>query len=419
MKPGASAADVVAAVNQGPSGFPYGKAELPAPLQTLVDGAAAAIKALPSGARLEIAGYTDAAGDPGAEIKLSQDRAEAVRDALVKAGAAADALVAKGYGPADPIAGNDTDAGRLRNNRIEFHVLGSPPAAASQAAGSAQAGPAQPAVAAAPSPSPASRSTLVIEDDDGTANVSGAVPDDAARAAIMDALKAAFGADKVTGDIAVEAGRAPPPWLAHLRDALETLKVPGLKASFNGAAFGLGGSVSEDDRERIAAALASALGGDANPPAPGQAASSVGDIEAQANAKAAAAVGALKPGASSAADVVAALNLAVVNFATDSAEVPERVRGLLSDAAADLKALPEGVSIEVAGYTDSTGDAALNQDLSQRRADAVRKLLIEDGAPEAMLVAKGYGAADPVASNDTEEGRFRNRRIEYHVLKAP
>lgn len=57
--------------------------------------------------------------------------------------------------------------------------------------------------------------------------------------------------------------------------------------------------------------------------------------------------------------------------------------------------------------------------LSQQRAELVRGTLIKDGAPEDMLTAKGYGAADPIDSNDTEEGRFHNRRIEYHVTKTP
>jgi len=66
----------------------------------------------------------------------------------------------------------------------------------------------------------------------------------------------------------------------------------------------------------------------------------------------------------------------------------------------------------------SSGDAAANVALSQQRADAVRNALIHAGVDPSMLVAKGYGSANPVASNDLLEGRFRNRRIEYHVLKT-
>ena len=51
--------------------------------------------------------------------------------------------------------------------------------------------------------------------------------------------------------------------------------------------------------------------------------------------------------------------------------------------------------------------------------EAVRAALVKAGVPEGRLTAKGYGAADPVASNDNEEGRFRNRRIEYHIVQTP
>ena len=74
--------------------------------------------------------------------------------------------------------------------------------------------------------------------------------------------------------------------------------------------------------------------------------------------------------------------------------------------------------LEIAGYTDNSGDAAANVTLSQARADAVRNVLIQAGVDPAALVAKGYGSANPIASNDLLEGRFKNRRIEYHVLHA-
>ncbi len=74
--------------------------------------------------------------------------------------------------------------------------------------------------------------------------------------------------------------------------------------------------------------------------------------------------------------------------------------------------------IEIGGHTDNTGDAAANVALSQARADAVRNALLKAGVDPANLVAKGYGSAQPVASNDLLEGRFRNRRIEYRVVRS-
>ena len=67
--------------------------------------------------------------------------------------------------------------------------------------------------------------------------------------------------------------------------------------------------------------------------------------------------------------------------------------------------------------TDNTGDPSANVQLSQQRADAVRAALVSAGVDPSVLVAKGYGSANPVATNDTLEGKFRNRRIEYRVVK--
>jgi outer membrane protein OmpA-like peptidoglycan-associated protein len=73
--------------------------------------------------------------------------------------------------------------------------------------------------------------------------------------------------------------------------------------------------------------------------------------------------------------------------------------------------------LEIGGYTDNVGNPTANQRISQQRADAVRRFLIEKGVSSDSLVAKGYGDSNPIASNDTEDGRFKNRRIEYKDLK--
>ena len=142
------------------------------------------------------------------------------------------------------------------------------------------------------------------------------------------------------------------------------------------------------------------------------------DADRHANDKANAELAALQPGFVP-KDLIAALNDSVVNFPSDSAEVPASMIDFLQKAAEDIKQLPNGHVVEIAGYTDNTGEQALNVALSQKRAEAVRQMLVKFGADPEMLVAKGYGSADPVASNDTPEGRRRNRRIEYHIVKAP
>ena len=141
-----------------------------------------------------------------------------------------------------------------------------------------------------------------------------------------------------------------------------------------------------------------------------------GNTTAHSNDKANAEVASLKPGIVP-QDLVTALNDSAITFPSSSAEVPQSARDFLTKAAGDLKQLPPGYVLEIAGYTDDSGDAAINRRLSQRRADAVRDALIAGGAKPDMLMAKGYGSADPIASNDTPEGRARNRRIEYRVVK--
>ena len=72
--------------------------------------------------------------------------------------------------------------------------------------------------------------------------------------------------------------------------------------------------------------------------------------------------------------------------------------------------------IEVAGHTDSAGDAEINLRLSQRRADKVAKYLVNHGVKPEQIRSMGYGETQPVASNETPEGRKDNRRIEFRVL---
>lgn len=75
------------------------------------------------------------------------------------------------------------------------------------------------------------------------------------------------------------------------------------------------------------------------------------------------------------------------------------------------------VDIEVAGHTDSMGSDKYNMTLSRQRAEAVRNYLISKGVAANRLTAKGYGESQPVADNATEEGRFKNRRVELIEVK--
>jgi len=85
-------------------------------------------------------------------------------------------------------------------------------------------------------------------------------------------------------------------------------------------------------------------------------------------------------------------------------------------AVADLLKTNAGTKIKIAGHTDSTGSAAHNQDLSLRRAEAVKRVLIAKySADGARIATKGWGDEQPLVSNDTEEGRALNRRVEILI----
>lgn len=103
-----------------------------------------------------------------------------------------------------------------------------------------------------------------------------------------------------------------------------------------------------------------------------------------------------------------------IEFATNSAEIPESAKARLALAAALLK--DDGRKIRVVGYTDNTGDAAINNPLSAERAASVVKFLEAQGVPVGQLAAEGKGDAEPIADNATSEGRAQNRRVEFVPL---
>lgn len=86
----------------------------------------------------------------------------------------------------------------------------------------------------------------------------------------------------------------------------------------------------------------------------------------------------------------------------------------LKKMATIMKKYPENV-LSVHGYTDSTGGKRINEQLSEQRADAVRKALVENGIPSETVTVKGMGPADPIGDNSTADGRMKNRRVEIQV----
>ena len=108
------------------------------------------------------------------------------------------------------------------------------------------------------------------------------------------------------------------------------------------------------------------------------------------------------------------LTLGDVLFETGKADLrPGALRNLYPLVTFLQKYSERRVLIE--GHTDSVGSEAYNLELSERRADAVRDFLLQNGVKAAQLTARGYGKASPVASNDTVEGRQQNRRVELII----
>lgn len=100
-----------------------------------------------------------------------------------------------------------------------------------------------------------------------------------------------------------------------------------------------------------------------------------------------------------------------IKFATNKADITEEYAGEVERVAKFLKKYAS-VKAEIAGHTDSTASDAYNQKLSQRRADAVKSMLVTRfGIDASRLTAVGYGESKPIASNDTADGRAQNRRV--------
>ncbi|MAS44804.1 MAG: hypothetical protein CML43_17060 [Rhodobacteraceae bacterium] len=106
-----------------------------------------------------------------------------------------------------------------------------------------------------------------------------------------------------------------------------------------------------------------------------------------------------------------------VTFQTDSDKVTNNFKRPLNRVARTLNKYPSSY-VDVVGHTDSTGDASYNMQLSQRRARSVAAELIQRGVANARIATAGMGETQPVASNETADGRAANRRVEIKIVPA-
>ena len=107
-----------------------------------------------------------------------------------------------------------------------------------------------------------------------------------------------------------------------------------------------------------------------------------------------------------------------VMFEYNKAKIKVESNDLLNEVAEIIKKYPSLKKIAVEGHTDADGSEKYNKKLSQKRADAVKKFLIAAGVEEERLEATGYGEEKPIADNDTDEGKEKNRRVEFNITEG-
>ncbi|MDO5769091.1 MAG: OmpA family protein [Psychrobacter sp.] len=228
---------------------------------------------------------------------------------------------------------------------------------------------------------------------------------------ILDAMRGAFGdqASKCRSDI--DDGYATDmPAAAHLAALL-----PIIKSSPNASMYIRGNDIVLNSPD---AALLQQLVSDVQAAAPGMMVTAEGplnaDTEIQNSLTAAeTAIGRLGTNPDP-RDVARALSLQVINFDVDKALIPEVNKPLLDRAAQIINEVPD-MKLMIIGHTDKTASSEYNMKLSQDRANAVKDYLVSKGVDASKLMTKGMGEKDPIADNSTDQGRFRNRRIEFTV----
>jgi OOP family OmpA-OmpF porin len=105
-----------------------------------------------------------------------------------------------------------------------------------------------------------------------------------------------------------------------------------------------------------------------------------------------------------------------INFSSDKADIRPQDHAGLDEVVVVLNENPT-LKVEIQGHTDNMGAEAYNQALSKRRAEAVKAYFVGKGIATGRLTAKGFGESQPIASNDTREGRFENRRVQLKPIK--
>ena len=242
---------------------------------------------------------------------------------------------------------------------------------------------AMPAIPAAATPQP------------GQVLASGTVPDEASKAAVLARLRDLYGADKVVDQIAVGQVALPANWNAYVQKLL----TPDLKQirrgqlTIDGSVVSVHGEVAnEAQRQKIASDFATSL----NP------------TYTVNNG--------LRVSAADQNILDKTLANRTIEFESGKTTLTPSGRAILDEMGAALQKLA-GRKVDIIGHTDNQGLRASNQHLSQARAEAVKAYLSSKGIDGDLLSASGQGPDRPIASNDSTDGRARNRRIEFRMVQ--
>jgi OmpA-OmpF porin, OOP family len=229
----------------------------------------------------------------------------------------------------------------------------------------------------------------------GKVVVSGTVPDEGTRQAVLTRAREVFGVDRVVDQLGVANLVAPPNWSKYVQSIIspELKQVSRGQININGNVIDLKGEVgNEAVRQQIVSDMSTRL-------------NSTYTVN-----------NSLRVGAAGQDQVDLALANRTIEFETGNATLTGSGRQVLDLLAPVLLRLT-GRNFEVTGHTDALGSRPQNIALSAARADAVKRYLMVKGVTAESIATAGVGPDRPLASNDTAEGRSRNRRIELRVVK--
>jgi OOP family OmpA-OmpF porin len=240
-------------------------------------------------------------------------------------------------------------------------------------------------------PPPPTESTFTLRSDGGSLSIAGRIPSQEVADQLVASASAAYPGLTIRDGITVDPGATSPLWLPGLPAAIEaigaTLSNPELDLSQTGLA--VGGLVPSEQARTETLAVLDSLG-----------------LPVQDGLR-------IAP-SSFESELNAVVDTATILFASGSADISAEGRAAL-DAIASVLAADQRPALTVAGHTDDVGSIEDNQVLSEARARSVIEHLVANGVQRGRLNPIGFGESRPVASNESEEGRAANRRIEFIV----